>query len=277
MTVYDTQVTDEFGVAELNSPAQNSTGTKAFIVKHGNVNYPTSVQVVEVGTIFFIPSNSEYAYNGGDIELVATVTDINVEPISGIKITINGVTTITDSEGKAWGVYVGTGTAGRVELTASCGSESSTITIEDVMQYWSQLEDRKYNVDYSTQGQINVQELMKGIKLTTPILGYELGGSRAEGRINFRNPYRTSHSWEFSFVVRSFLKNETTINVASATITSRLQTNSVVKVTFNKNTGVRKVFVDEVEVSSSSNLSLASSDISMSGEMMIDNVKLMRV
>ena len=269
-TPLDTQTTDENGIAELTSPAIDVIGTKGYIVKHGIVEYPTSVEVVEVNNIELIKS-SQYTYDGSDIMITATVTDANLNPIDDIKITINGEVLKTDNEGKVYYTYFGTGTGGNIQITANCGTETATTTIEDVMIYWSQTEGKKYNLNYNTKGQITVTELQKGIKLSTPVLGT----SNMEGRIYFPNPYRLLADWEFSFTVKSFNKYTSYMLTSLVDISSRVVTNSQVKVTYNNSTGVRKVFVDNVEVHSSVDVNDIQTDIIIAGEVLIDNVKLM--
>lgn len=265
ITVYDTQTTDENGFAELTSPTQNSTGTKTFMIMHAGADYPVSVQVVNVANVS-LKASSYFTYNGGAIELEATATDNNNLPISNLKITIGNSILTTNNRGKAYLTYEGSG-SGSKQITASCGNTSDEITIEDVYQYWSQSEQKKYNVSYSKRGQLSIEETTTGILLVTT----------DEGRMTFENPYRVSESWEFSFKVVGILKKETYLHVSLVNITNHVQNGSEVKVTYNKSSGIRKVFVDDVEVSSSTNQAAIDSDILVHGRIRIDNLKLMAV
>ena len=276
MTTYDTQTTDENGVAELTSPAQNSSGTKSFIVKHGTVEYPVSVNVVEIGDVNLDASKSMVG-NGESVELYASVLDEYQNPLEGVKVTINDITTQTNEEGVGVVTYTNDGSGGAINVTASCGNLSDTITIDNVIMYWSMSEQKKINLDYSKRGQLSIEETMTGILIISSQIKVGSTHLWQQERIFFKNPYRISESWEFSFKIVGILKAETLLWVSLSEITDYVKNGSEVRVTFNKTTGVRKVFVDDVEVSSNTNTSVIDSDIMLQGRIRIDDVKLMKV
>ena len=270
---FDTKTTDEYGVAELTSPAQNVVGDKTFVVRHGSVDYDTpTVEVVSVGDITLYSSNT-IVFDGQSTELYARVVDDYDNPIEGIKVDIGGTLTETDVNGSASAKYVSEGNGGRTNIPVTCGNITKTIAIDDVTQYWSQSEQKKYGLSYTTRGQFSIEETMTGVLIITS----KEGGIQHEGRIFFKNPFRLTESWEFSFKVVGILKRETTLHVSLADITQYTNNESFVKVTYNKNTGVRKVFVDDVEVSSNANPNVIDSDIKLIGRIRIDNIKLIKV
>ena len=226
---------------------ESSRGTKNYYVELDGGETSDAVSVEIIGIDFLSMESSNPVTGVGQTSRITAKAISNREAVPNVAITIDDTIVTTNSDGEAYFDYEGTG-AGIVEITGSCGGETETVTIEDVLMYYSQKENRFVNFEYDTEDNATVLLRYNGI--------YAISQLRSWGRITFPHIQSDYSDFLFEFDVMDFKtfangggSTGESIHVGILTINKvNLINKQHIKVTISNNT--MKAFANDVEIAS---------------------------
>lgn len=227
--------------------AESSRGTKNYYVELEGGETSDAVSVEIIGIDFLSLESSNPVTGVGQTSRITAKAISNSEAVPNVAITIDDTIVTTNSDGEAYFDYEGTG-AGIVEISGSCGGETETVTIEDVLMYYSQKENRFVNFEYDTEDNATVLLRYNGI--------YAISQLRSWGRIKFPHIQSDYSDFLFEFDVMDFKtfangggSTGESIHVGILTINKvNLVNKQHIKVTISNNT--MKAFANDVEIAS---------------------------
>lgn len=268
MTGLTNGTTDSGGNVSLEYQ-ESTSGDKQYYVElsNGDISSNVSVSIIDVDYLE-LEADDTIVANGQSTRITARAIKNN-NPISNIAINMAAGTFITNSDGEAYIDYEGTG-AGLITLNGACGETTSYVMIEDVIQYYSQENEKFFNVDYSLKNSLTAVMKYNGLQL----ISYVAYQQTSDGHIYFTYPNSKSENWTFEFDVISVGKG-TSIQ-ASGTFINYNQLNAKPRIYVVVKDGVKKVYLNDVEISSNTNSSLFVPYLVITGNIIIDNIKIIK-
>ena len=264
------KTTDENGEATYIAEF-NDAGNYDVVVSELTSGVSTTVQieVVDVDRIDLSASDDIVAKDN-DVLITATVYADNV-PVPSIAIHIDSQDYVTNSEGKAVHSYTGEG-AGMIALYAGCGNCVEYITLNDVLMYFSQANQKDFNLDYTSKYSMSVLRKFNGLQLSS--------NPQDEGMFLFNLANATNRRWKLDFDVVSVTK-DTDIQVSGYAIHYSALKNKP-HVTVNCTSGDTKLVTTKVDdkttvVGTTNNKSNFKPYIGVVGSIIIDNIILQEV
>lgn len=267
----------------ITSKTTDADGETTYVAEFGDagnydvvVSEPTSgvsttvqIEVVDVDRID-LSASDEIVAKDNDILITATVYSDNV-PVPGIAIHIDSQDYVTNSEGKAVHSYTGEG-AGLTALYAGCGNCVEYITLNDVLMYFSQANQKNFNLDYTSKYSMSVLRKFNGLQLSS--------NPQDEGMFLFNLANATNRKWKLDFDVVSVTKN-TDIQVSGYAINYSALKNKP-HITVNCTSGDTKLVTTRVDdkttvVGTSTNKNNFKPYIGVVGSIIIDNIILYEV
>lgn len=239
-------ITDSEGNVVLQY-TESSKGTKNYYVELDSGETSDTVSVEIIGIDFLSMETSNPITGVGQTSRITAKAISNNIPVPNVAINIGNETFKTNSDGEAYFDYEGTG-VGIVEITGSCGGETETVTIEDVLMYYSQKGNKFVNFEYDTTDNATVLLRYNGI--------YAISQLRSWGKLRFPHIQSNYSDFLFEFDVVDFKtfangggSSGESIHVGVLTINkANLVNKQRIRVTISNQT--MKAFANDVEIAS---------------------------
>lgn len=272
--------TDSDGKATYTPSNFNQVGTTTITATEmaSGISATTEVEVINVDRID-VTSSEEIISDGIDTMITAIPYSNNV-PVPNLLIHIDGADYVTNNEGIATHFHRGEN-AGLTAIVANCGELSDATVVTDVYQYFNQAENKEYNFAYYP---------MNSLSITRKYNGLELANSNSEGSLFILHEDWGNSQWQLEFNVISVQKN-TSIEVCGTQISYELlkskpliqvsqilQNGTYVKnVYLRTSTNTRMIATETTIAPPIIKVNLTNITGTLKGNIIIDNIKLMKV
>lgn len=147
---------------------ENSKGTKNYYVELDGGEISDIVSVDIIGIDYLDMMASDTIIGDGQTSRITARAVLNGDPVPNLAIGIGTQTFKTDANGEAYIDYEGTG-AGIVTVTGSCGGETESVTLEDVLLYYSKENNKAINFNYNAGNNLTVLLDTKGIYMVSSV------------------------------------------------------------------------------------------------------------
>ena len=264
----DRATTNNEGKAILSTPA-NVAKTYSLQVSRTMDDFSDPITIEAVNGDMSLFANELIICEGITSKVTAFV-NAGGTPIEGVTVGLGGTTYITDSNGKASYNVVGTG-SGTTTITATCGSITRSIIIEDVLMYFNNATNRNFGLNYLTGNSLAATIMSSGFQLVSP--------NTKEGMLYLYLENAPS-DWSCEFKVISSIKAvtpSTDFKVNGVTVSdSVLNTKPTIR--FTKQNNLVTVYANDNAVGSINSYDMFPTlKLGMGQTLVIDNIKYMRL
>lgn len=267
--VVGTGITDSNGNATLIAIV-NAAGENNYTVVETSTEETTpsfAITAVQISDIAI--ESDKITSTNVTLPITLVAYDTNNATVADIPITVDNDTLVTNNYGLALYTYDGVA-AGDVDMTISAGSYTETYSIEDTFQYFSQSQQKSYNLNYSVRNSLSVLQKYNGLELAASL---DDGNFRLIGDYNSQLPLTT---WKFEFDIVRY-ENYNTLTVCGVEIPYNL-IGLKPHIRVERKSSSLEVYVNDTKVATKQNFQNRAEIIVGGGATLIlDNLKLMRL
>ena len=264
----DRATTNNEGTAILSTPA-NVAKTYSLQVSRTMDDFSDPITIEAVNGDMSLSATEMVVCEGITSKITAFV-NFGGNPIEGISVELGGNTYITGANGNVSYNVAGTG-SGSKTITATCGSITRSITIEDVLMYFNNAANKNFGLNYLTGNSLAATIMSAGFQLASP--------NTREGMLYFYLE-NTPSDWSLEFKVMSSVKSvspSTDFKVNGVTVSDSIL-NAKPTIRFTKQNNLVTVYSNDNTIGSVTSYDMFPTlKLGMGQTLVIDNIKYMRL
>lgn len=191
-TVVDTKTTNSDGEVTFNIAFDDSTlyiTDNEYIYESLYFQSPVMISHIQI-------QSDEFTSIGQMMPIT-----VSFDNVSNLLVHVDNEDLVTDSNGQVVYEYQGSG-VGNKTITASAGEYSASKTVKDLLMYYSKVNEKEYNFNFSVQNALSVLRKINGLELAS--------GNIAGSILLYSNPMPIA--WDLEFRIVSMSRQSSSIS-----------------------------------------------------------------